>query len=138
MKMIKKIINKTISGIGLGSFLAVVFILIMDFQDIQITNLAVNVFLIITIAVGFFLAELVFEMELLSTISKLILQTFIGIVIGIVLSFSLGFDANSTVLISMISICIFVIVWTISFIADRIEVNKVNKVIEKHNRNEDN
>lgn len=136
--MIKKIINKTISGIGLGSFLAVVFILIMDFQDIQITNLAVNVFLIITIAVGFFLAELVFEMELLSTISKLILQTFIGIVIGIVLSFSLGFDANSTVLISMISICIFVIVWTISFIADRIEVNKVNKVIEKHNRNEDN
>lgn len=98
-----------------------------------------NAISLIVIGIGFFGGGMVYEIERLSFVLKLVIHLAVGIGIFLIVAFSIGWLSTDNPVNVMFNIffnaSILFIFWVVCYIRDKNEVQNINKMIARKNAN---
>ena len=142
--MMKKLMIKYLTmGVGWGSFLFVVHLIIYDLTEIVflpnvfIDNIGLSALGFLALSVAFISTSIVYEIEQLRFGLKLLIHITVGLGTLLIIGFVIGlFTADNWLEITIniiINLIILLIVWVRYYIRDKNEVQQINEKLQEQN-----
>jgi len=140
--MIKLFVKHLSYGVAWGCFLFVLYVVLYDSFGIKsipyfLDKPTVHAISFVVLGVGFVSSGIVYEIERLGFVLKLIIHIVVGIGVFMLVLLGNGWlsEASPSAIISNVifNALILFAVWIVSYIRDKKEVREINKMITKKN-----